>query len=83
MSAINTEIQRLAAELVKASRDYRAAKAAYADAFARRMTHDRSAAQAQRDLDDAMRGGTWLQGEVAALGSALSGLCLSQMGEPQ
>lgn len=82
-NVIPGEIERTTRKLVRSLRAYEDATAAFADAYRRRTASDRTAAQAQRDLDSALTNGTWLQGEVTALGAALAGLCLSQMGEPR
>jgi hypothetical protein len=83
VNAIPDEIETLTGELMATLRSYREAKELYADAYERRKVFDRSAAEAQAELDAATRTSAWLQGEAAALGAALAGLCLSQMGEPR
>lgn len=82
-NVIPAEIQKLTADLVVSLRAYRRAKGDYTDAMAavKNATDFRTGGPAKRDLDDAMANGSWLQGEVTAYASALSALCLSQMGE--
>lgn len=83
MNAIPDEIHQVTRELLLSLRAYRSAKADYADAYdrVRNARSWRTGGKARRDWDNAMSNGSWLQGEIAALGSALSGLCDSQMGE--
>lgn len=82
MNVIQTEIERTALDLMRALRRYRKAKAAYEQAAFGITSADRDvAAPANKSLEDAYQLGVWTQGEISALGSALSGLCLSQMGE--
>ncbi len=82
MNAIPAEIHRLTGDLMLSLRQYRAAKERYAAAADGILSTDREvAAPAQQQIKEAMALGQWFQGEVNALGSALAGLCLSQMGE--
>lgn len=83
VNVIPDEIHEVTRELLLSLRAYRKAKGDYADAYERVRTSRswRTGGKARRDWDNAMSNGSWLQGEIAALGSALSGLCDSQRGE--
>jgi hypothetical protein len=84
VNAIPGEIERTAGDLLLSLREYRAAKERYAAAAKGILSTDRDvAAPAQQQIREAMALGQWFQGEVTALGAALTGLCLSQMGEPR
>lgn len=82
---IENTIHMLALEVVRSVREYQAAKRDYADAMSRVKSARsyRTGGPAKLDLETAVANGNWLQGEMAAYGSALAGLCLSQMGEPR
>jgi hypothetical protein len=84
VNVVPAEIHTVTGELLMALREYRKAKLQFQAAMHDARSMDRRiAAPANKDLGDAVILGKWAQGEVAALGSALAGLCLSQMGEPR